>query len=198
MHLSTSREPSLVAFFGVLSALGASGCVWSGVGWDEYASIGTDETETGDDYEKTYFIAECTDYTVCPNTPINSVGFELEASMQASNWTGDFKLNSGVRLTQFIDDQLQPQIGQDSTGADSRTFAVYAGHANVGWIQVSHTDPTTQDCAMPLAGNLGLGAGAGGKAGVFAMVSSCSGYAVRGVDNIPIPAASCRASWRLG
>lgn len=126
--------------------LTVSGCGWE-FGWDDYGDSGGAETGETGDYERTYFIAECTDYIECPNTPLNSVGFGLQSTLENSGWTGDFKLNSGVTLTQFIDAQLRPGIGQDATGADARTFVVYAGHANVGWIQISHTDPITMGCA---------------------------------------------------
>jgi hypothetical protein len=166
----------------------AHGCGWT-FGWDDYESLTAGESDETGDYERTYFIAECTAYVDCENTPLNSVGFGLQSALDNAGWTGKFKLNSGVMLTQFIDAIFLPGIGQDATGADSSTFAVYAGHANVGWIQASTTDPVTMGCVMPLDNLLALGLGSGDKAAVLAMVSSCSGYARR--DENDIPTADC-------
>jgi hypothetical protein len=160
------------------------GCGWT-FGWDDYGGLTGGESDETGGYERTYFIAECTVYDVCQNTPLNGIGFDLQSALDNAGWTGQFKLNSGVRLTQFIDSIFRPGIGQDATGADSSTFAIFAGHANVGWIQVSKTDPVTLGCAMPLDNNLSLGSGSGDKAAVLAMVSSCSGYARRDGNNVP-------------
>ena len=115
----------------ILSVVAMPGCGWE-FGWDDYGGLPGETGETGDDYERTYFIAECTDYSECPNTPLNSVGFDLRSALDNSGWTGQFKLNGGVRLTQFVDNFFLPGIGEDATGADAATFAVFAGHANVG------------------------------------------------------------------
>jgi hypothetical protein len=167
-----------------VAGLAAHGCGWT-FGWDDYGDSTTSEDDETGGYERTYFIGECTDYIDCPNTPLNGIGFDLRSALDNSGWAGQFKLNSGVTLTQFIDSIFQPGIGQDATGADASTFAIFAGHANVGWIQVSKTDPVTLGCAMPLDNNLALGSGSGDKAAVFAMVSSCSGYARRDQNDTP-------------
>jgi hypothetical protein len=94
------RPAGLVRLALALSAVAFAGCGWE-FGWDDYGGL---PGETGDDYERTYFIAECTDYNECSNTPLNSVGFDLRSALENLGWTGQFKLNGGVRLTQFIDD----------------------------------------------------------------------------------------------
>ena len=54
-----------------LSTTAFAGCGWE-LGWDDYGGLTGETGETGDDYERTYFIAECTDYNECSNTPLNS------------------------------------------------------------------------------------------------------------------------------
>ena len=105
MYLPIRRSRRSVRAILILSVIAFSGCGWE-FGWDDYGGLPDETGETGEtgDYERTYFIAECTDYSECPNMPLNSVGFDLRSALDNSGWTGQFKLNGGVKLTQFIDD----------------------------------------------------------------------------------------------
>ncbi len=125
--------------------------------------------------QKRYFVDEVTDFTDngCQNlTDQNDVTSSLKTAMDTDSWTGIRFANSGAFPQDFFE-SCSPNygaVGLDSSCADNKTLAVYAGHGSPWGFHFGF--PHSGVCDVDFNSNMRLGSMNGSKAAYLMMLTS--------------------------